>query len=217
MPSADSLPEIVSPAMFLEKLVPGWAEDVFSPPMLIEDVAFQLQIEVEGASESPWSIGLDLGDYSVSRGTASRPLLTIRGKLAHWNMTWGQWIRDLAKEIEEAGGPEEFIEKIESIAKKQGHAFKLSDEKLEALAGIPTVFACQIENFQGQELTLRVGLYNTNLEEAPRFTLKMDGETFVGLREQKVNPVTAWKQKRIELKGDLVHATKLLRILQRKD
>lgn len=214
---SDALPEIISPALLLEKLVPGWAEDVFSPPTIIEDVAFNVQVEVEDAEGSPWAVRLDLGDYSVERGEAEEPFLTLRGSESHWNLTWGRWLHDVIADMEEAGGPENLIESLEATAKKRGQLMKLTDEKLEALVQLPTLFGLEVDNLNGETIKLRVGLAHSDLSKDPSFTLRVDGETFEKLRKNKADPVQAWKDKRISLEGDLVHATKLFRILQRKD
>ncbi len=214
MRGADSLPEVVSPQLLMEELLVEWAEDVFSPPQVIEEVKFSVQVDVQGAEGGPWVCSFDLGDYSVESGTTSQPFLSFQGTEAHWNLTMGKWVKDLVAEMEDAGGPEDFIEKIEAELDERGiKRVVLTDGILDALSQHPTVFLCQVTNVEGQNLSMRVGLFTNDLSTEPRFTLTMDGATFEAIRMRKLDPVKAWKSKRIELQGDLVHATKLARTL----
>ncbi|TNE48575.1 MAG: hypothetical protein EP343_15945 [Deltaproteobacteria bacterium] len=214
MRGADTLPEVVSPQLLMEELLLEWAEDVFSPPQVIEEVKFSVQVDVQGADGGPWVCSFDLGDYSVESGTTSQPFIALQGSEAHWNLTAGKWVKDLVAEMEDAGGPEDFIEKIENELDERGiKRVVLTDDMLEALAQHPTVFLCKVTDFEGQDLSMRVGLFTNELSAEPRFTLSMDGETFESIRMRKLDPVKAWKSKRIVLQGDLVHATKLARTL----
>lgn len=214
MRSVDALPAVVSPQLLLEELLVEFSEDVFSPPEVIEEVKFQVQVDVQGSSNGPWVLTMDLGDYSVETGTTAAPFIAVQGSEEHWNMTWGLWVKDLVAEINKAGGPEDFIEMVQNEVEKRGHKkVILNDDILEALEKHPTVFLCQVTDFQGQDLSMKVGLYTSDLSQEPRFTLTMNGATFEEFRQRNLDPVKAWKAKRVQLQGDLVHATKLARTL----
>lgn len=218
MRSAASLPPIVSPQVVFEELMVEWAKDIFSPPPQIEEAKFSVQIEVEGAANSPWTLTFDLGDYRVQRGKTTLPFLTVQGREEHWHLTWGRWIKDLAVEIEKAGGPEPFLEKLQQEAKQRKHTnVVLTDEKLAALRNHPTFFACRVPHFEGHNLSMNVGIFCQNFAQPPHFVLEMDGETLQALRKRTLDPIAAWKQKKIQFQGDLVHATKLAKIFGSTD
>lgn len=218
MRSASSLPTVVGPHLLFEELLVEWAKDVFNPPAEISDATFSVQIEVEGATGSPWLLTFDLGDYRVQRGKTAKPFLTIQGQEEHWNLTWGRWIKDVVVEMEKTGGPEAFLNKLQQEVKKQDReTLILTDDKLADLQRYPTTFQCRVHHFDGHNLWMNVGIFCQDFSQKPHFVLEMDGETFKALRKREITPISAWKQKKIQLQGDLIHATKLARVLGSDD
>ena len=213
MQSADSIPAQVTPAQFFEDILVDWTADIFSPPPLLEEVTFTTQIEIVGAGT--WSITSDLGDYSCETGPNSEALFFLRNSIKDWELTLGRWTRELAQDIEKRGGPEEFLEALLERERKRGRPLlKLTDAKLEVLAKLPTVLEGRVDQFQGHDLSLRVGIATDDLQRHPDFILRTDGETYEQLRRQQLHPLDAWKQKRVRIEGDLSRAMKLGKILQ---
>lgn len=211
---AADLPEIVSPTLFFEKLLVEWSADMFDPPAPIEDVCLTIQIELTGEGGGTWSCTFDLGDYRVEHGPATTPTLTLRSTMDAWNHTVGRWIKEHAIEMEEAGGPEAYIQSLLD-QEAQGHKGipKLTDAMLDKLKAQPTVFATALTNETGPVHGITVGLYTQDLSATPRFTIQTDRVPMEQMRARTLHPFEAWKSKQIQIIGELAHALKLGRIL----
>jgi hypothetical protein len=200
--------------MFFEQILVEWAGELFSPPPLIEEVRFVVQVELEGVAGNPWLLSFDLGDYDVRRGRDPHALLSLHSQIKHWDLTTGPWLRELATSIESAGGVEAYLEQIYKRERERGRSpIVLTDDILDDLAQLPAMFEIQVENYRGHHASIQMGLYCQQFSRAPDFTLRTDGETYEAIRSLKLHPIDAWSQKRIKLEGNILLATKIGRII----
>ena len=210
-----SLPAVITPALFFEKMLIEWAEEIFTPPPLIEEVKFAIQIDLVGDEGGMWSLHFDLGDVECQTSPAMRPLLAFNGHSDAWMTTSGQWLKEFAQKIEDAGGPEDFIEQLIEKERQQGHPeIRLTDDILQALLQHPTLFAFTLKDYEGQDMHLLMGLWCTDFSKSPDITVTLDGETLRALRDQTLHPLSAWKQKKILVEGNLNLGLKLAKILR---
>ena len=215
MRAVEEIPEQVSPQVFFEELLLEWADELFTPPPLVEEVTFCVEIELQGDQGGVWTLHFDLGDYRVEQGRAENPFLRVRSHIDNWKITFGSWMREIAQQIEDAGGPEDAIEKIMEMERKRGRPeVRLTDKKIEQLTALPTIFEAKADGYKGHDLCVRVALASS-LEGSPSFTLETDGPTYEELRKGNLHPLDAWTQKKVSLQGNLALSLKLGKILQK--
>jgi hypothetical protein len=198
---------------FFETLT-SWASELYSPPELIEEVKLEIQTHIEGEGGLSFVVSLDLGDYSVREGQSSDPFVTIQSNQQQWKASLPLWYPRLRKELDDAGGVEAYIEKLLDEAKRRGHKIpRLTEAKLEALRSDPAVIEARIDGTPQGDLHVKLGLWTKNLNRAPDFVLRMDYATAQALQERRLDPVVAWKQKQINLEGNLALALRIGRTL----
>lgn len=208
--------EIISPAQLFEEWGPEWMEDMFSPPALIEEVCFTIQIEITGEGGGIWCCTFDLGDYQYTKGPASEtPLLTVRSTRDAWDQDVGRWLPVLRDEIERAGGPEALIEQLLEAERSAGRPeIRLTEKKLNALKQHPTHFRCEATQEGESSLSVDLGSWTRALDGAPDFIVKADAASYQAMRERTLHPLDAWTQKKISIEGKLALALKLGNIIK---
>ncbi len=214
MRSSNELPDKITPQFFFEELLPEWADELFSPPIAIEEVVFSVVVDIVGAKGTPWTLTFDLGDYSVRSGWDKKAQLFIRSDQKNWDKTATSWIKDLLTEIEKAGSLEEFVDKWQEYERqKQGKNFRMTERKWEALSAHPALFQVSVQEKDGHPMNSLVGLFHSDLEGTPDFKLMADWETVEKIRHGQLLPFDAWTQKKISLEGNLTLALNISKIL----
>ncbi len=205
-----------TPREFFFQILADWAKEVFSPPPLLEEVCFDVQLDIQGEGGLSCKLTFDLGDYSAKETRSSDPLLAVRSTRQQWDLALPLWYDRVCKEIEEAGGPEEYINKLIAYEeKKNGKLPRLTEAKLQALRQTPIVFEAILEGTPHGNLSLKAGLWTQQLDRNPEFILRTDYTTARAMQERKLHPLEAWKQKKVAIDGNLALALKIGGILQK--
>ncbi len=205
-----------TPREFFFQILADWAKEVFSPPPFLEEVCFDVQLDIREEGGLACKLTFDLGDYSAKEGQSADPLLTVRSTRKQWDLALPLWYDRVCKELEEAGGPEEYINKLIALEeKKNGKIPRLTDTKLQALRQTPVVFEAVLEGAPQGTLSLKAGLWTQQLDRSPDFVLRTDYATARAMQERKLHPLDAWKQKKVAIDGNLALALKIGGVLQK--